>query len=936
MATISTDKIEVFFSYSHSDAKYAQELQKHFSGLRKQGLIEWHDRDIDAGKDWESSINEDLNNASIILLLISPSYMASDYCYSVEMKRALERHETRQARVIPILIRPTVTDGAPFRYLQSLPPNHKPVSLWGAKRDEAFVIIVREIKKIIDELLIFDNQEVIPIEENIQNQTPQISQSTADEQPFPRSLTNDISETSSTRVSQHSQISAAAQGVDSSQPISQAQNAPLQVKSIPQNPSFSRIITKEGAPDAVKATADKAIRKLSEDKLGFAIWIKALRNFIVSQDTTTPLTIGIDGAWGTGKTSFMFMLQDLLEPSLTFWEKLKIIGWPWFKWFMLFILTLPIWSIGKMIVWMGNKNQFGQLWIRDIGDCLSYDPEIDSGIDLKKFTSSKRFWAKIASWHQPRQPLSHPTIWFNAWKFDQEEQLWAALVLAALDQIKMKYNIIQRIMFWIALTFKRFSWVTAFYYVTLKVALPIILGILAWKFDAFIKLAVRIYPNGSLQSFEPFFPLSQAFLWVGAGLSGVMQITNIIKDPFQIPVKRLFDKPDYKEKVGFIGSFERDFSFIVSVITRTTLGWKPRKLVIFIDDLDRCKLPKAVDVIEGINLFLDSEQCVFVIGMDTTAVIASVETKYQDLFQQMHKERPEIISFGRFFLDKIIQIPLHIPRSTETTIDNLVRGIIEFRFRPLQMQQNPIQPQVVQVSSSSTLMNGSTVPKTATKPLQMEQVDSASYTREDVRQAILLGSSLLPENPRQVKRFINLFRLYVYIVNEQKLFEEVDQTGLTMNLLAIWVAWSLRWEKLVRYLSEEVSLQLSESTLPDYLLQITQSLEKDGSWMITKPSHHPVITLVESIKATRAIEEPTPSHWSHLPWERWLRDRDFLKCVKELESFWQQPAQTGRINWLQTILLMTRITLSTNIAPSANGNAQLLNSQGTSTTQTTN
>src|SRR5438874_2564018 len=124
MSTRSVVPIEVFFSYSHKDLKYAEELKKHLIALRHQGRIEWHDRDIDAGKDWESSINENLSNASIILLLISPNYMASDYCYSIEMKGALERHEAGQARVIPVLIRPTIIHGVPFEHLQMLPPNN--------------------------------------------------------------------------------------------------------------------------------------------------------------------------------------------------------------------------------------------------------------------------------------------------------------------------------------------------------------------------------------------------------------------------------------------------------------------------------------------------------------------------------------------------------------------------------------------------------------------------------------------------------------------------------------------------------------------------------------------------------------------------------------------------------------------------------------------
>src|SRR2546423_12866426 len=86
---------EVFFSYSHKDETLREELEKQLSLLKWQGFItDWNDRKIVAGQEWAGEIDRHLNEAQVILLLISPDFMASDYCYSVEMKRAMERHET--------------------------------------------------------------------------------------------------------------------------------------------------------------------------------------------------------------------------------------------------------------------------------------------------------------------------------------------------------------------------------------------------------------------------------------------------------------------------------------------------------------------------------------------------------------------------------------------------------------------------------------------------------------------------------------------------------------------------------------------------------------------------------------------------------------------------------------------------------------------------
>src|SRR5690348_13209223 len=96
--------LSVFVSYAHEDEPLRQQLESHLSLLRRQELVaSWHDRQIIPGADWSQEIDEHLETASIILLLISPDFLASDYCYDVEMQRALERHRRGEALVIPII-----------------------------------------------------------------------------------------------------------------------------------------------------------------------------------------------------------------------------------------------------------------------------------------------------------------------------------------------------------------------------------------------------------------------------------------------------------------------------------------------------------------------------------------------------------------------------------------------------------------------------------------------------------------------------------------------------------------------------------------------------------------------------------------------------------------------------------------------------------------
>jgi hypothetical protein len=144
--------ISVFFSYSHRDEPYREQLEKHLKILSRSGTItEWHDRKIPAGSEWEAEIDRELESADIILLLISPDFVASDYCWSNEMTKAMQRHDASAAVVLPIMVRPVHFGRAPFAKLQMLPKDARPVSSW-PDQDEAWVEVSRAIELAADRL----------------------------------------------------------------------------------------------------------------------------------------------------------------------------------------------------------------------------------------------------------------------------------------------------------------------------------------------------------------------------------------------------------------------------------------------------------------------------------------------------------------------------------------------------------------------------------------------------------------------------------------------------------------------------------------------------------------------------------------------------------------------------------------------------------------
>lgn len=141
--------MKLFFSYCHVDEDLRDELEKHLSILKRQGVIEpWHDRRIGPGEDFAHQINSHLDEADIILLLVSSDFLASDYCYDIEMKRALERHEGGDAVVLPVIMRPCDWHGAAFGSILAATKDGKPITKFPTL-DDGFLEVTLAIKRAI-------------------------------------------------------------------------------------------------------------------------------------------------------------------------------------------------------------------------------------------------------------------------------------------------------------------------------------------------------------------------------------------------------------------------------------------------------------------------------------------------------------------------------------------------------------------------------------------------------------------------------------------------------------------------------------------------------------------------------------------------------------------------------------------------------------------
>jgi len=699
-------------------------------------------------------------------------------------------------------------------------------------------------------------------------------------------------------------------------------------------------VTIDESAIAASAASDQPICSKDEDRLGFVIYAEAIAAFITSEDTTTPLVIGIDAPWGHGKTSLMHMIRNELNPKrpwyLRSWLWLKLKGWR-IRW----LTTSPIWYGGRFALWAAkwlrrdNRPAFVALaqWMRN-PDSEGEKPNRADEAAAAKAPATER----LLQWClRVRQPIEarHPTVWFNAWKFDGEEAIWSALAVTILEQIKTNTSWIGRLFFWLRLWVKRFNHLRAWEVVAKKILWPVLLGGAGWLWAQY---------SGQIDLLPPLGRgLVQWVLWGGSILTAGIQMASIVQDPFSLSFARYVKAPNYRERIGFIGDFEEDFKHIVAIATGRVWGWKRRKLIIFIDDLDRCEPPKPTDVIEAINVFLDSPGCVFVIGMDSRAVVASIETKYETLFKKTQLELPDQPTLGHCFLQKIVQVPFAIPPVPSYCMIALLEQVIG---------PSPVQETAGEPGRKSTFQ---VAPPTEREPEgspagKERREDVGSYRQNtDVWEAISRGVKYLEANPRQVKCFVNLFRLQLYVAHARGLFRELvgegeSRSGYTLDSLAAWIALSMRWPRIAFCLRQEYQ----KAKLCQRLLWIAQLTNEKGDWIggsdiVVRMDEGRLDTdLVRLLPQQPEILSDTPRRvlatelaaqhmgkreggsedstiswgldWRTFPWEKWLVNRDFLQVVKALEEWWIQPVDEQR-DWLTMAMLCNEPGLTGQVRP---------------------
>ena len=511
------------------------------------------------------------------------------------------------------------------------------------------------------------------------------------------------------------------------------------------------------------------------DTLGFKPYVEAIAGFLTSSGTKAPLTLSIEGEWGSGKSSFMAQLEDSL---------------------------------------------------------------------VRK---------------------KHLTVSFNAWRHDSEDSLWAAFALNFIDQLSSQQPWRKRWWGRIKLLSKRLNWKNwevlrslAVWFVVIGVIIAVI-GFLILKgfqepdslYEQFVdsnyslKQVIRSIIDYGL------IALGSVFALMGTFVSFWLKLKKTVGYPFDVDFSKYFNTPDYEGRVDFIENFHKDFKNIVKAYAGE------HKVYVLIDDLDRCEVPKAADLMQAINLMISYDpHLIFIVGMDREKVAASIAVKHEKLLPYLYLANSEPIDtsrqglkYGYAFIEKFIQISFSVPKPTRDDFEKFLEdlskpaGKIDIESNKLKNILNQFKKYLKSwgIKHPETDGNKNEIEKIGDETPEDKAHREEEEAREKektkieerrqtiileldkdskrIRDIILMVAPALDNNPRRIKQFTNLFRLRTYIAAQTGLFDITEDSPageqLTFEQLGKFVAISLKWPLLLKDLDANRSLlaQLQKGTI---------------------------------------------------------------------------------------------------------------------------
>jgi hypothetical protein len=456
-----------------------------------------------------------------------------------------------------------------------------------------------------------------------------------------------------------------------------------------------------------------------EDHLDRAIFARALAGLIAVPSTATPLNIGVYGPWGEGKSSLMLQVQSELDQLREIQKTAKDV-------------------------------QTGSV------PCL--------------------------------------TMRFNAWTFDHQDAVWAGLVTEVLGVYHREVGWWRQVWSYLAINAqqRRLESVAALVVLVLFAAALAFSGwLLAQRPPTVDPSGTESAGSGALipspASGHSDTPDWLAILLGATGLSGCASAFLFAREvlpPLGLRLRRYLQRPGYTPKLGLQQEIKAEFERRLDTLLghRQVLNdERPKRLVIFIDDLDRCRPDSVVEVLEALRVFFDDKGVIVVLGLDEEFVSLAIADRYAHIVAKDENSVTRL-QFGRSYLEKIIQVPVYLQKPASEAIWTYARRMFA---SPSDSQTNESAPapgserrshgrrdgtaQLARGRSDSKVRPGA--PSFTALELTTQDADSLVALRE-----------ALPRNPRQLKRIVNVYRLTHYLMEPLGDFK----SGATMAWILLW------------------------------------------------------------------------------------------------------------------------------------------------------
>lgn len=538
----------------------------------------------------------------------------------------------------------------------------------------------------------------------------------------------------------------------------------------------------------------------SLDFLGYNQYAQVIAQIIKSKDSKPPLTIAVVAPWGHGKTTLMRYIKDELEGKRSALES-AIASQAQDE------TEIEDKTARKREKHLTpNEETYDKLIDNQINSRVKNERELREQIAKQRAEKIEAWLKEYSQGLPPSKRFSTqemPTIWFNPWQYQSSKQIWAGMAHAIITQLVEKLPKLQQEEFWLKLHLKRIDQnaIRKEIYKTIIIGLiPIILVFIF----GFILILTSPLNYLWLSSFLMIGSLGAGiFKWYGEKRKGFVESYN-----------QFFRPPDYESEKGMFHEVNEDLKLVFDLLAND------KRVVIFIDDLDRCSPSKIVEVIEAINLMMNGEyhqKCYFVIGMDAQVVAAALDATYKDLHGKLADRERMQGSVGWYFLDKFIQLPFVIPSVKESTKRHYLgklfhQGQQNISAESISATKNAFTDDIIRQAAKDILAALGSKKDEKIKEIraQFASIEESKFDQYILSEAFEYNndsaeilnqvqefSIFLEDSPRSLKRFANMLRFYSSM---QQLRNAKGFPYASTEALGKWLTITLRWPQMVRWI----------------------------------------------------------------------------------------------------------------------------------------